>query len=337
MRYLYHNGRGLFRTIGMFFAPDLGGKSGSEPGDSPSGGATTLDVDKLLDGIPLDELDTKSREQLTKLQTSVKSIFAMLQSKSIDSPENAKLLEQARTQARDFQSQKDQLEAKLRAVLGEKADLDPNQLTDEKYLKVARETLKKAGYKAEEIETHAKLYADLLKGQLEIFKQDLGKDFQPMVGAVVLQQAKSAFEEACEQDEFGVMQVPEVAQEVWIQVQERAGAGGAVNPEFVLSLGKIAWVNHSAKLKKDNKTIPELTPRTTGTPNVNTGVFNFPGAGRSMPGGGPIMTPAHDPNTPKHASNPETDAAVTATFKHIHTSTGVAPKHLKEGFEAKRR
>lgn len=316
---LIHKARRMF-----FFDAEGGGKSGGGGSGGGSSTTETVDVEKLFEGIPFDELDDKTQKQLEGLRSTLKTSIATLQSKSIDDPKNAEAIEGIKKQARDFQSQKDILQSQLDKITGGKKP------EEDDYLEAARNTLKRAGIPDADVEKQAPLYAQLLKDSLVVFKKDLGKDLGPVIGTVVMQQSTSAFEMAQQMDEDGLMAVPEVAELVWGQVKGRAESGQPSTPELVLNLAKIAFVDHNTELRKKGEPAVELQRSKSPDPaSMNTG-FSYPGAGRGG-AGRPIVTAAPDANAPKTRMNPETEAAVAATFQHMGRESGIFPP----GFEPK--
>lgn len=326
MRYLTHKGRGAFLT---FLAPDDGGRSGNNSGSSSNVG--TVDVETLFKDIPFDELDNKTQQAITKARDTLKAEFATLQKKSIDDPEQKQKVDQLQRDLQKFQSERDQALDKLTKLTGSSG----KEPTEDEYLTVAQTTLRKSGFSEEDVKKQAPIYAEMLKGQLQVFRKELGKDFGPVVGTVLAQEARSAFEEAQERDSSGMLGVPEVAEKVWQQILGRVKVGQPSNSDLVLNLAKIAWMDHTTELRNKGEEIPALrtSPKSDKT-EMNTG-FSFPGATRTATQ--PTARVTDNSNKPRHEMNADTEAAVTTTFKELYRTTGVAPENLKPKFEKGRK
>lgn len=312
MRNWLHKARGL-----MFFAPD-GGESGGGSSGAASGGKPTVDVEKLFEGIPLDELDDKTKQILVTAKKTIGEGFATLQKSTNDEVANIQ------KQARDFQSAKDKLQQQLDVLTGG----DNNKAKDDVYLKAAENVLRQQRYTEDQIKQHAPVFAEMLKQNNQILKKELGQDLGPMAQTVALNDAKGAFEEAQQKDTLGVLAIPEVAEKVWKATQDHVKKGNQAYPEFVLGLAKIQYMDYAAEQKAAGKEIPALFNGSAPT-NMNTGGFTFPNAGRVSGGSRPLGEAPKDANTPRTTMNPDTEAAVASTFKTLGKETGVYPDKFK--------
>jgi hypothetical protein len=167
----------------------------------------------------------------------------------------------------------------------------------------------------------------MLKSHTQILKKELGRDLGPMANSVALTGAKDAFEEAQQRDDMGLLQIPEVAEQVWKQTQDHVTKGGIANSDFVLSLGKIQYFNHIQKLKADGKELPELFKSNGAPSSVNP--FSFPGAARVGAGSKPLGEQPRSGNEPKTTLNADTEAALATTFKALGRDTSVYPEKYK--------
>lgn len=304
MRDWISKGRGLLR----FYGPSDDGKSG---GGGANGGSSGVGAgDDPFKDIPLDELDEATRTAITKGRAQI----ATLQSLPTE-------LEATKKQLRDFQSKADQMQAQLKKLTG------GDKPVQDDYLQAAKDVLKQQGYDDKNIDQLAPVFANLLKSNNQILKKELGADLRPMAGAVISQESRAAFETAQEADDQGILGIPEVAEQVWQQVQERSKQGQPSNDVFILNLAKIAYVDHVAALRKEGKELPALQPTMPTTPNVNTGSFTYPGA-RASASARPVAQPADNGTKAKSTLNADTEAALAATFKELGRETKVFPKQF---------
>lgn len=305
------NGRGLMKML----APD-GGESGGG-GGAQSGGKPAVDVEKLFADLPLDELDDKTKQTLTTIKKSIGDGFATLQTQTQAELENI------RKQARDFQSQKDKLQEQLDIVTGGK------QPKKDDYLAAAENVLRGQRYSEDQIKQHAPVFAELLKSHTQIVKRELGRDLGPMAQDVALGVARSSFQEAQQVDDTGIMQIPEVAEKVWKQLQDHVSKGGAANPDFVINLAKIEYVNHGKELRAKGEKLPELFQSNGATTTVTQPAFSFPGSRGVAAGSRPLGETPKTGNEPKTQLNPDTDAALAVTFRAMGRDTNVFPQKYK--------
>jgi hypothetical protein len=287
------------KAIGLrFYDADSGSKSGGGSGDLPKAG--TLDLEKVFAELPLADLDEPTRKKFEAARDGLKKDVATLQSN----------LDTTTQQSREFQSQRDEFEAKLKKI-----QPDPSLQKDDDFLKATKEIMAKNRFTPEQIESQAPVFAQMLKASGQINLKAFGEHFAPVTGEVIVQQATSAFKEAQETDEIGYLQIPEVAQKTWDLVKERIDQKAVTNTDIVRNLGKMVYVDYVGEQRKANKDVQELRPISTPTttPGMNTS-FSYPGAGRASI---PIVSASSDANAPKTQMNSDTDSALKQTFKKM--------------------
>lgn len=306
----------------MFFSDsNAGGGSGgggdssgaAKNGGGANGGGSATDLDpKLFDSLPWDELDDKTRTTLEQIKTGA---VATLQSKQHLNGE----FQRVDKLARQFQSDKDRLDAELK-----KTRPQQQQNQDDPILTAVRGELENAGYKPEEAERLAPVFANMFSKVGAIQTEKLGKSLAPMAAQVLASQANDAFVAALQQDQLGMFQIPEVQQAVWDLVRQRVDKGMETDPAIVLNLGKMAWADYEIVKRAgagagggsgeggggSGNQPAGILPATP--PTMRTGGLMF-----TMPGGfvQPIAQQPTDPNAAKTNMNDDTRNAVASSFK----------------------
>lgn len=315
IKYYLKVGRKAFKL-----APDGNPSGGTgNPGAGQGGhqgqqGAPAPNADPFQ-GIDFDDLPPQVKEQLTK----AKEQFATLQTQTTQS--NAQL-EAAQRQAREFQSRHDKLAADLQRLNGGNPQQQQGQNPQEILLGQVEQVLINRGVSPENAKLQAPIHAELLGIQAEAIKKEMGLGLQPVVGAVLQQQAQGAWQTAQSQDRLGALQIPEVAQATWEGVQYLVSQGQPVTPEAVINLRNMHYASH---IEQNGNQPPQFQP---GNPTLNQPPmfqppqqpqfpqiatrFSYPGAGNFVP-----PSNQQDPNAPKHALNEDTRAALAATFSRM--------------------
>lgn len=314
----------------MFFSsPDAGAGSGGggKTSGAPNGGGNANDTDldpKLFESLPWDELDDATKATLEKIKTGS---LATLQSKQNLNQE----FQRVDKLARGFQSEKDRLEAELK-----KTQPKQPQNQDDPILTACREELETAGYKPDEAERLAPVFANMFSKVGAIQTKELGKSLAPMAAQVLASQANDAFVAALQQDQLGMFQIPEVQQAVWDLVRQRVDKGMETDAAIVLNLGKMAWADHEViRRAGDNagggggggggngggNQPAGILPATP--PTMRTGGLMFTTPGSFVQ---PIAHQPADPNAAKTNMNDDTRNAVASSFKAM--TAGIDLKKL---------
>jgi hypothetical protein len=304
-----------------FLAPDAGNGSG---GGSGSGVGTTAgavqngggandngDLDpKLFESLPWDELDDTTRATLEKIKSGA---VATLQSKQHLNGE----FQRVDKLARQFQSDKDRLDAEIKKLRPAQQQNQPN----DEYIEVLTAELKGAGYKDEDAAHLAPVFANMFKKVGALQTKAIGESLAPMAATVLAGQAQDAFITAQQQDPIGMFQIPEVQQGVWDLVRQRVDKGMETDPTVVLNLAKMVYVDHQVTKAGGagggggggggGGNPPGILPATPPTMRTG-GQFFTAGPGGSMI---PIVNPPTDPNAPRTVMNDDTRNALATSFK----------------------
>lgn len=304
---LYYNSRGG-RIPLHFSAADGGGSSG---GGASNEAGKDGEIKTPFDNLLWDELDDKSRAELEKAKTD---FVATLQSKSKLEAD----LKHERDRVSQFQSEADRL----------KAERDKQTRNDkpDPILDACYETLIATGYPEKEARALAAPFAEMHRKVGVIQKQEIGQDLMPMAQGVLANQATNAFQQAVQQDLLGGLKIPTVAEKVWQDVTAMVAKGQPVDVAIVANLGKMAFSDHMVAELRAGRTpaLPTALPATPPMPGMNTG-FSFPGAQIV-----PTFTPASEGNAAKYELNPETRAALAASFKSM---TADMPKLMPDSLK----
>ncbi len=290
------------KRVGLkFYAQDA---AGGGSGASASGAAGAQDFKTPLDDLPLDELDPKLKDQLTKARDQV---IATLQKNKADS-------DKLTTDLRGFQSTADKLKQELQEV---KAKL-PADTTEDQFLKAARETLIANKFKPEDVESMSPTFADMLRKSSKITSDQIQKQLGPLAAVTISTNAKASWDSACQNDSLGMLKIPEVANKVWDVVKEQVAKGNIVNDGFIINLAKQEYVNHTIEQKKAGKdvTLPDNPPN----PVMRTSPVFFGTASDA------IVSPPADPNAAKTKLNEDTNAALARTFSEMGKEQKIYPK-----------
>lgn len=290
-----------YNELRIFLAPDDGTGGGSGASASASAqqqqqqqaGSTFVDPTA---GLDLDDLEPSVREIIEKSRAG----FASLQEQSKQA-EQARLHEE--TQRKNFQSNFDRLQAQVQQLTGNgevKTD-DPQAQQLQKFEQI----LKDEGVPEVHAKTQAKLMLRMMSDYGAELKKEIGSDLRPFASSIVSREAQFAWDTAVASDKTGALAIPELAQQVWDQVQIMVQNGQQVTPQVVNNLTGMAYFTHLQNGGSQQQ--QQMKQQTQQFPNV--GRLTFPGAGAAA--ARPIV---RDANAPKYTLDPDTDAALQVVF-----------------------
>lgn len=304
MRKYYNNWKRIF------LAPDdgTGGGGGSANANPPGqqqqqqqqagSSATFVDPTASLD---LDDLEPEVR----KIVEESRKGFASLQKQAADTEAARQLEEQRR---KDFQSNFDKLQAQVKQLTGGQGGntgADPRK----QQLDKMTEILVKRGVSTTNAPIQAELMLEMMTEFGQTLKAEIGADLRPFASSIVSREAEFAWSAIQQSDKTGAINIPEIAQIVWTQVQTMADQGQQVTPAVVQNLLGMAYFAHlqnggaPAGQQQQQQQQPPRMQQQTNLPNV--GRLTYPGAGNAA------SRPAvNDPNAARTALDPDTDAAL---------------------------
>jgi hypothetical protein len=167
-------------------------------------------------------------------------------------------------------------------------------------------------------------------------KAEIGRDMAPFAGSVLQAEATAAWQAAVQSDTFGAMQIPEVAESVWAQVQNMVGQGQAPTAKTVANLRSMFYMEHCEKTGvvpgvgvqppqgQQQQLPPPMSQQYQQPPSVPMpaiGGLRYPGAGAV-----PHRPPVVDPNAPKYSL----DAATSAALQTVFGEWNVKPKAFQK-------
>lgn len=287
------SGRALMGRKGFFFEEDNGGggnQGGAHQGDpNPPGsgdfqgrqqpqqqqGGNQEPPDPFKD-LDLDLLDPATRSAIERGRT-----------------EMARLNGQAKL-ASSFQSDRDRLKAeheKLQQSLHsmqnqQRQHQQQQQRQEPTFEDELIDNLVANGLTPEQAKGAAKLQMGMFERFERRFEGKIGQRLAPVVGQVFDQQAQGAFEEAKQNDHFGAMDIPEVAEAVWKNISELAQQGRQVTPEVAENLTAIYYSRYLRETggqmptNGEHQSRQQQSQRPNLPPPVNTNTrYSYPGAG----------------------------------------------------------
>jgi len=252
-------------------------------------------------GIDLDDLPPDVRGIIEESRKG----FAALQKQAADA-EAARILEENRR--KDFQSNYDKLRVQVESLTNA-GDVKKDDPAAEQ-LKKFTQILVKRGVAAPQAAVQAEVMVEMMGDFGAELKKQIGSDLRPFAATVVSREAESSWHQAVHSDRVGVLQNPELAQEVWAQVQDMALNGQQVTPQIVTNLAGMAYMNHLQKGGQpingnQTQTVPQQQQQ---LPNVSR--LTYPGAGASA-----VRPPSFDPSAARSILDPDTDAALQSVMK----------------------
>lgn len=295
----------------IFLAPpdDKGGGSGSPPGNPAAGqggGTATEGSSEFKDptaGLDLEDLAPDVR---TIIEESRKG-FAALQKEAAEA-KTARDAEEARR--KDFQSNYDKLRVQVESLTnsGTVKNDDPEKET----LRQFQEILVGEGVPAPQAAIQAKIMLKMMNQFGTTLKSQIGSDLRPFAATVISREAEASWHQAVSVDRIGVLQIPEIAQQVWAQCQDMATNGQQVTPQIVTNLAGMAYMTHLQKggTPVGNNQTQSVPPQQQQQQLPNVGRLTYPGAGAV-----PNRPQVFDPTAPRTVLDPDTDAALQSVMK----------------------
>lgn len=294
----------------IFYAPPDdrtggGGPPAGDPAAGQAGGGASDGSSEFKDptaGIDLDDLTPEVR----KVVEDSRKGFAALQ-KAANDAKAAALAEEARR--KDFQSNYDKLRVQVESL----TKADPNLKSDPATEQLSKFTqiLVKRGVPEPQARVQAEIMVEMMGDFGVELKKQIGQDLRPFAATVVSREAEASWHQAVNADKIGVLQIPEVAQLTWTQVQDMAQNGQQVTPQIVQNLSGmnyIAHLNKGGEPAGGNPNPPVQQQQQPQLPNV--GRLTYPGAGAL-----PQRHQIPDPNAPRTALDSDTDAALQTVMK----------------------
>lgn len=284
-----------------FFAAD---KATAGPG-SQQGGAVTDDgtatVQDPFAGIDLDDLDEGTRKTIQDAQAK----FATLQKEAEETKRIALATEK---QAREWQGRYDKMQADIKKAGG---GADAQQDKQNALLTQMEQTMIKRGVSPEQAKIQAPMMMEMMESYGTSLREQIGRELAPMAGSVMQQEATNAWNEALSKDKLGALQNPEIAKQVWANVQSLINTGQPITAAVVTNLRNMAWAEHV-----ETNGVP---PTTQPMPNYSQPpqLPNFGGGGYPGAGVNPYQPAIVDPNAPRTQVNSDTHAALAATFARM--------------------
>lgn len=294
----------------FFLAPEgAGGGGGGSVGNpgANQGGASEGQGESSIDpfaGIDLDDLDPGTR----KVMEAAKNSFATLQKQASD---EKKAREHTEKLSREFQGKYDQLVAQS-SRQGQQQAEDPQVVLLNKFTA----TLVAKGVTPEQAKIQAPLMLEMMQTYGESLKSEIGRDMAPFAGSVLQTEAHTAWQGALQHDKFGALNVQEVADQTWAQVQTLVQQGQSVSAATIKNISSMFFMEH---LEKTGGQLP--TPMTQPPPQLpNIGALR-------TPGGLAFRPPQVDPNAARTTLDPATNAALQS----VMSKWDVKPKSFTGG------
>lgn len=301
----------------IFFAADTatgGGGSTGNPGANQGGGkdddGSATEIKDPTAGLNLDDFDPETRKIIEESRKG----FAALQKRTADA-EAAKQHEAG--QKKQFQSNYDVLAAELQKLKGgqQQQQTDPRKVQLDKFAQI----LIGRNVPAEQAKVQAEIMLDMMTEFGGALKAEIGAGLGSMAHTVVAREAEHAWSAAVQMDRTGAMQIDEVAKEAWSQVETLVNQGQTVNSATVQNLVGMAYFNFlqkggtSQQQQQQQQQVQQQPPQQF----PQMGRLTFPGAGAQ-----PFRPTVVDPNAPKYALDPDTDAALQTVMGKWATGQG---------------
>lgn len=303
----------LTQKLGMKFLatgePSGGAGSVGNPNANQGGASETNDPASMADpfaGLDMDDLDPQVRAHLEKGKVQ----FATLQKRLAD---EAKAREQQENLARSFQGRYDQLQAQLGKVTNQ-TPVDPAEAARQQQLDKMTKILVSKNVPAESARAQAEIMVEMMGEFATTLKGEIGRDLAPFASSVVQREAEFAWQQVLQTDNTGALQIPEVANATFAQVQTMVERGQQVTPEVVKNLTGMMYFDH---LQKGGAIATSASQQVNSPQLPNFGRTTFTGAGHA-----PTRVMPVDPNAPKH----QLDSATNAALQSVMSKWEVKPK-----------
>ncbi len=153
------------------------------------------------------------------------------------------------------------------------------------------QTLTKRGVPEAQAKVQAEMMLEMLSDFGTELKGQIGQDLSPFASTIVSREAEFAWQQAVATDRTGALQMPELAQQVWEQVESMAKAGQQVTSQIVQNLTGMAYFAH---LQNGGAATTAASAPVQQQQLPTVGRLTFPGAGAA-----PHRPPQYDPNAAK--------------------------------------
>lgn len=294
----------------IFLAPEPSGGGGGSSGNPAAAQAGAVEQDNGSSfkdptaGIDLDDLPPDVRKVIEESRKG----FAALQKQAADT-EAARIAEENRR--KDFQSNYDKLRIQVESLTNSGAVKNDDPAAEQ--LKKFTQILVKRGVPEAQAKVQAEIMTEMMGDFGVELKKQIGADLRPFAATVVSREAESSWHQAVHSDKVGVLQHPDLAQQVWAQVQDMAQNGQQVTPQIVTNLAGMAYMDHLQKGGQplggnQQTTVPPQQQQQQQLPQV--GRLTYPGAGAAA-----SRPPTFDPSAARTVLDPDTDAALQSVMK----------------------
>lgn len=316
----------------FYHAPDTdggGGGGGSAVADPPNQQQqqqAPAAQDPFSD-IDLEMLDETTRAQVEKAKQSFATVANQQQ-------QLEQQVRSAQQQAQAFQARYDQLVHQRGANQQQQQQQQPQTFEEELLDSYVREhNLNPAEAKAA-----SKMMGSIFAKFEKRMEGRMAQQFGPLAQQSASQGARSAFEEARQQDQLGIFRNPEISQQVWDRLQEisQSGNAEALNAEFVQNLGSIFAMRamQQGKFSPMGTQQPQqqqMQPSFPMFPNPNQQQQPQPQQQQmqtrwTFPGSGANPLPTMNGNGNGHANLPPMDADMRAAMGAVHSRWPIKPK-----------
>jgi hypothetical protein len=291
----------------IFYVPDKAtsggtGDPGAGQGGAREGEGAASEIDPFA-GMDLNDLDPDARKIIEAGQKQ----FASLQKQLA---EQRQATEAQEREKRKFQSEFDGLRAQLQKQLnGDAPQGTPVDQARASHLLKFTKILMDRNVPEAQAKVQAEIMLDMMTDFGTSLKGEIGRDLAPFAGSVIQREAEAAWTTATQphNDKVGALQIKEVAEQTWSQVQLMVQNGQQVTPDIIKNLSGMAYLKHLEAGGAAAPAVEPPQPPTMSQPPTlpSMGRSTYPGAGAA-----PFRPPVFDPHAAKTVLDPATDAAL---------------------------
>lgn len=253
--------------------------------------------------LDLDLMDPAAREAITNARTEMARLHGRANEASKFQSERDKLLHQNG----QYQQAMEQLKGRTQQ---QQQQQQPATLEEE-----LMQMLVATGMTEAQAKSAAAYQAKMLEKFGTRLEDNIGKRFAPIVGNVVEQNVHAAFNTVRSQDNLGMLDINEVAQATYENLQAIAQRGDLVSPQVAENLASIYYIKYLREHPEVSPNMQQQQQQQQDYPNGNGNVntrFTFPGAGHHA------RTPESQGSTTskKPVYSAEEQAAMAATVEN---------------------